>query len=202
MAGHAGSWRVRQIPVLIVLLVAAAGLTGCTRDRAKASMSVSPQAALVDQPVAVTVTLTGLPAGARATLTARARDTDGITWSATAQFKATSAGEVSLDQPSLGGSCTGVNPMGLFTLMAPPPGSASDWFLYPKAGYDVTLQASVGGRMAAEATVRRQGPGRGRRGRAAATSGQGRDLRESVPAQALRGQTSGGCWSSAAPVGA
>ena len=55
MAGHAGSWRVRQIPVLIVLLVAAAGLTGCTRDRVKASMSVSPQAALVDRPVAVTV---------------------------------------------------------------------------------------------------------------------------------------------------
>jgi dienelactone hydrolase len=48
--------------------------------------------------------------------------------------------------------------MGLFALMAPPPGSASDWFLYPEAGYDVTLQASVGGRMAAEATVRRQGP--------------------------------------------
>jgi hypothetical protein len=45
MAGHAGSWRVRQIPVLIVLLVAA-GLAGCTRDRVKASMSVSPQAAL------------------------------------------------------------------------------------------------------------------------------------------------------------
>ena len=156
MAGHAGSWRVRQIPVLIVLLVAAAGLTGCTRDRVKASMSVSPQAALVDQPVAVTVT--GLPAGSRATLTARARDTDGITWSATAQFKATSAGEVALDQPSLGGSYTGVNPMGLLTLMAPPPGSAPDWFLYPEAGYDVTLQASVGGRMAATATVRRQGP--------------------------------------------
>ena len=109
MAGHTGSWRVRQIPVLIVLLVAAAGLTGCTRDRVKASMSVSPQAALVDQ-------------------------------------------------PSLGGSYTGVNPMGLLTLMAPPPGSAPDWFLYPEAGYDVTLQASVGGRMAATATVRRQGP--------------------------------------------
>jgi Acyl-CoA thioester hydrolase/BAAT N-terminal region len=78
----------------------------------------------VDQPVAVTVR--DLPAGARATLTARARDTDGITWSATAQFKATSAAEVSLDQPSLGGGYTGVNPMGLFTLLAPPPGSAPD----------------------------------------------------------------------------
>jgi len=159
MAGHAGSCRVRQIPVLLVLLVAAAGLAGCTRgadrDRIQASISVMPMAALVDQPVAVTVR--GLPAGARTTLTARARDTDGITWSATAQFGATSAGEVSLDQPSLGGSYTGVNPMGLFTLMAPPPESAPDWFLYPEAGYDVELQASVGGRVAATATVKRQG---------------------------------------------
>jgi hypothetical protein len=102
---------------VIVLLVAAAGLAGCTRggdrDRVQASIAVSPQAALVDQPVAVRVR--GLPAGARTTLTARARDTGGSSWSATAQFQATSAGEVSLDQPSLGGSYTGVNSMGLFT---------------------------------------------------------------------------------------
>ena len=160
MAGQAGSWRVRPVPVLIALLVAAAGLAGCTRggdrDRVQASISVTPLAALVDQPVAVTVR--GLPAGARTTLTATARDADGITWSATAQFQATSAGEVSLDQPSLGGSYTGVNPMGLFTLLAPPPGSAPDWFLFPEAGYDLTLQASVGGRAAATATAKRQGP--------------------------------------------
>ena len=106
MAAHPGSWRVRPIRLLIVLLVTAAGLAGCTgggdRDRGQASISVSPLAALVDQPVAVTVQ--GLPAGTRTTLTARARDTDGITWSATAQFTATSAGEVSLGQRSVGGS--------------------------------------------------------------------------------------------------
>jgi dienelactone hydrolase len=160
MAGHAGSWRVRPIPVLLALLVAAAGLAGCTpgadRGRAQASISVSPQAALVDEPVAVTVQ--GLPGGAQATLTARSKDTDGITWSATAQFKATSAGKVSLGQPSLGGSYTGVNPMGLFTLMVPPRGSALKLFLYPEAGYDVSLEASVDGRVAATATAKRQGP--------------------------------------------
>jgi dienelactone hydrolase len=117
---------------------------------------MSPQAALVDQPVAVTVQ--GLPAKARATLTAEATDTDGITWTAAAQFQATSAGKVSLGQPSLGGSYTGVNPMGLFTLMAPPPDAAPDWFRYPEAGYEVTLQAIVDGREVATATVRRQGP--------------------------------------------
>ena len=46
---------------------------------------------------------------------------------------------MSLGQPSLGGGYTGVNPMGLFTLMAPPPDSAPDWF-YPEAGYDVELE--------------------------------------------------------------
>jgi dienelactone hydrolase len=119
-------------------------------------MSVSPPVALVDQPV--TVSVRGLPAGARTTVTAKAMDADGTTWSATAQFEATPAGEVSLSQPSLGGSYAGVNPMGLFTFMAPPRGSVPAVFLHPEAGYDVTLQASVSGRVAATTTVRRQGP--------------------------------------------
>ena len=75
--------------------------------------------------------------------------------------------------------------------MAPPPGTAPDWFLQPAAGYDVTLQATVDGRVAAEATARRQKPVRGRRGRAAAAAGQGRDLREPVPAQAPRDSAPG-----------
>jgi dienelactone hydrolase len=145
---------------VIAVLVVVAGLAGCTgggdRERVQASISVSPPAALVDTPVAVTVR--GLPAGARTTLTATAGDADGVTWSATAQFEATSAGTVSLDQPSLGGSYTGVNPMGLFTLMAPPAGSAPDWFNLPEADYDVTLRASVDGRAAATASVHRPVP--------------------------------------------
>src|SRR4029450_3086187 len=45
------------------------------------------------------------------------------------------------------------NPVGLFTLMAPPPGSVPDWFLHGDADYEE------------------------------AAAGQGRDLREPVPAQ-------------------
>jgi dienelactone hydrolase len=48
--------------------------------------------------------------------------------------------------------------MGLFTLMAPPPGSAPAAFLHPEAGYDVQLQPSVSGQVVATATTRRQGP--------------------------------------------
>jgi hypothetical protein len=62
-----------------------------------------------------------------------------------------------LDQPSLGGSCTGVNPMGLFTPMTSPPGSTTAAFLHDPAGSDVELQASVSGRVAATAMVKRQG---------------------------------------------
>jgi dienelactone hydrolase len=160
MARRPRAWRIGQIQLLVALVVAAVGLAGCTgggdRDRPKASISVSPPAALMDEPV--TVSLRGLPAGARTTVTAKAVDSAGTTWSSSAQFQASSAGEVSLGQPSLGGSYTGVNPMGLFTLMAPPPGSAPDWFLYGEAGYDVAVQATVGGSMVAEASVRRQSP--------------------------------------------
>ena len=151
---------MRPIRLLVVLVVTGAGLGGCTgggdRDPGQALISVSPLAALVDQPVVVGVR--GLPAGARTTLTARARDTDGITWSATAPFTATAAGEVSLGQPSVGGRYTGVNPMGLFTLLAPPPGSAADWFGYGDAGYEVTLEAAVDGRVVATTSARRQDP--------------------------------------------
>jgi hypothetical protein len=160
MAMRARPRRTGRLQVLAALVVAAVGLAGCTgggdRGQLQASMSVSPQTALVDQPV--TVSVRGLPEGARTTVTAKATDTGGTVWSSSAQFQATSAGTVSLGQPSLGGSYTGVNPMGLFTLLAPLSGPAPDWFLYPDAGYDVALQASVGGRVAATATVRRPGP--------------------------------------------
>jgi dienelactone hydrolase len=160
MAPRARAWRIGQLQVLVALVVAAVGLAGCTgggdRGRPNASISVSPPAALMDEPV--TVSLRGLPADARTTVTAKAVDSEGTTWSSSAQFQASSAGQVSLGQPSLGGSYSGINPMGLFTLMAPPPGSAPDWFLYGEAGYDVAVQATVGGRMVAEASVRRQSP--------------------------------------------
>jgi dienelactone hydrolase len=153
-------WRCDHLRALTVVLVVAAGLAGCTGGRADvdAVMSVSPSTALLDAPV--TVSVRGLPAGARTTVTATATDADGTTWSASADFQATSAGTVSLDQPSLGGSYTGANPMGLFEFMTPQPSSTTAvGFQVPGSGsYEVTLSASVDGSVVFTAGVRRQTP--------------------------------------------
>lgn len=141
-------------PVLAVV-----GLTGCHRSSDAAAghpaISVSAAQALLDVPVSVSVH--GLPAGARTTVTATARDDGGTTWTSSAQFQASAAGDVSLQEGSLAGSYAGRQPMGLFEFMAPPVGDlTSRYFQQPATGYDVTLVASVGGRRVATATTHRQ----------------------------------------------
>lgn len=119
------------------------------------AMAVTPHSALVDVPVDVTVRR--VPAGAKVTIAAAAKDHDGTTWTSSAIFTATSAGTVSSTQASTGGSYTGVDPMGLFALMAPPPaGSSTSRFL--SNGYDVEFQARVGGKLAAVGTAHREDP--------------------------------------------
>jgi hypothetical protein len=102
-------------PVAAVLLlagIASACTAGGGPDPARGTMTVSPAEARYDVPVAVTVR--GLPAGARTTITASSTDRTGTAWSASADFDATPAGTVSLDQPPVGGSYSGADPMGLF----------------------------------------------------------------------------------------
>jgi dienelactone hydrolase len=154
-----GGWQVRRISVLASLVVAAAVLAVLRAGYSAPvdpSMSVSPQLALADEPV--TVSVRNLRAGQRTTVTATATDADGTTWSASAQFEAGPDGVVSLDQPALGGSYSGVDPMGLFELMTPPSGSTARVFRSPDSGYDVTLHATIGNRVAGTATARRQTP--------------------------------------------
>jgi dienelactone hydrolase len=141
------------------LALVATGLTGCHRSPGATgshpAISVSAAQALLDVPVSVSVH--GLPPGARTTVTATARDDSGTTWTSSAQFQASAAGTVSLGQASLAGSYTGANPMGLFEFMAPPAGDVTHtYFLEPATGYDVTLAASVAGRKVATATTHRQ----------------------------------------------
>jgi pimeloyl-ACP methyl ester carboxylesterase len=116
-------------------------------------MTVTPASALADVPVSVTVT--GLPAGARTTVTATATDTSGVPWQSSADFRAGSDGKVSLAQKPLSGYPS-ADPMALFLLMTPTRGSAA--FFAGGRTLDVTLRASVDGKVVAQAVAHRRGP--------------------------------------------
>jgi dienelactone hydrolase len=116
-------------------------------------MTVTPASALLDVPVAVTVS--GLPAGARITVTAAATDTAGVTWSSSADFQAGPDGRVSLAQKPLSGY-PAADPMGLFELMTP--ASGTPLFFGGGETLDVSLRATAGGKTVARATAHRRGP--------------------------------------------
>jgi len=148
--------RVHRGRVLIAVSLACAGLWGCTGGGdGPVSMTVTPAAALIDQPVRVSIE--GLPARAVTTVTATAKDAAGVTWSATADFRASGGGALTLDQAPTGGAYTGVNPMGLFELMRPGDPDAVT-FEQPAGTYPVTLRATVGGKTVATAVATRQPP--------------------------------------------
>ncbi len=137
-------------------MLAALALTACTGgggDDLSATMTVAPASALTDVPVSVAVS--GLPAGARTTVTATATDTRGVPWTSSADFRAGADGRVSLAQKPLSGY-PDADPMGLFELMTPAR-SSSEFFLGADR-LDVTLRAAVAGKVVAQATAHRTGP--------------------------------------------
>lgn len=146
------------------LVTTAVALAGCTasapaprRVAGRVVLSARPRVALLDSDVAVSVT--GLPPRARVTLSASARDDEGMTWSSSAQLQASAAGTISLTQPSVGGSYTGRDAMGLFDLMTPDEaGAGAAEFIANPAGYDVNLRVTVAGRTVARGTVHRVSP--------------------------------------------
>ncbi len=161
MAGKSTARRLWITRVLATLALTGLGLSACHGQAptasGRASMSVSGAAALLDAPV--TVSVRGLPADAATTISASAVDAGGTTWTSSAQFRASSAGMVTLGQASLGGSYSGVNPMGLFEFMNPPMSDLKDTrFSASGTGYDVQLHASVGGEQLASVSTRRQTP--------------------------------------------
>ena len=134
---------------------AAPAAVGPAASTVSATITITPAAALIDEPVAVTIK--GLTPGAAVTVAAFATDRLHIRWTSTAQFTATSTGTVSLDQPtSAGGSYSGTNAMGLFQSMTPTT-PASTTFFTDITGYPVELQASVAGKVVATATTQRLG---------------------------------------------
>lgn len=150
------------------LSLAVTTVAGCTHKAPSAgpapaarhaSITASPRTALIDVPV--TVTVTGLSPGQQVTLQSSAVDAEGAQWQASARFRVPAGGVVTTDQASLGGSYAGVDPMGLFDLMAPPadePSTSVD-VAEGETGYSVSLSASVAGTQVATGTARRNNPG-------------------------------------------
>jgi dienelactone hydrolase len=152
-------------PFLVMLALGASVLAGCHNPRpdsgsggAPARIAVSRISAPIDVPVSVTVT--GLPAGQPVTVSLSGTDRVGVRWSSSAQFRATPAGTVSLNQSALGGSYTGVHPMGLFELMAPPDGTPDSDGVFATATDDrqLSLAVSLHGRTLATTTIDRWRP--------------------------------------------
>lgn len=119
-------------------------------------MTVTPATALYDEPV--TVTLTGLGAGRETTVTAQTTDAAGVTWTSSADFRASKDGSLDLSAPPSGGSYAQANPMGLFQMMRPD--RDVDGLAFDRSGsYQVVLKAEVRGRPVATATATRLLPG-------------------------------------------
>jgi dienelactone hydrolase len=120
------------------------------------TICAAPAASLADQPV--TIKINGLPPGARASVRLRSVDADGVAWSSSAVFRASSAGLIDPARTAaLSGSYTGVSAMGLFWSMqprGPHPDGAYSWSYTRAASFEVSV--AVSGRVRASATLSRR----------------------------------------------
>jgi pimeloyl-ACP methyl ester carboxylesterase len=141
----------------VVLVLAGVALSAC-HAAAHVRFISSPGIATVDSPV--DIQLHGLPSRAVTTVTASAVDEKQQVWTASARYTATIEGVVSLDQAAIGGSYTGVNPMGLFEYMLPPASAPAADVVFNPSGptYQVTITATVKGKQVANTTLEREYP--------------------------------------------
>uniref|UniRef100_G3Q0D6 Acyl-CoA thioester hydrolase/bile acid-CoA amino acid N-acetyltransferase domain-containing protein n=1 Tax=Gasterosteus aculeatus TaxID=69293 RepID=G3Q0D6_GASAC len=123
-------------------------------------LSLLPRArCMFDEPVQVKVA--GLRSRQMVTLRARSTDEKGVVFSSSATFRADGSGQIDLERdPSLGGTYTGVEPMGLLWSMRPD--ALHKRFQRTKSLNAHVVKISVhdqekeeGGRMLAEATNER-----------------------------------------------
>jgi pimeloyl-ACP methyl ester carboxylesterase len=150
--------RSRRVCIAILGVAVGGGLSACSHGSAAppARIVVSAAPSLLSDPVGVTID--GLPARSAVTVQASARDSFGQRWTSSARYSASASGRVSLGQPSVGGSYTGVNAMGLFEFMAPPATDTSaTYFSSSRAGFTVSLTAVADGKTVARASIDRQG---------------------------------------------
>jgi len=139
-----------------IAVTAACGGHSRPANPSTARIVVSPSSAMFYDPASTKIS--GLPAFARVTVTASA-PSKGVNWTSDAVFTSNSAGDVSLSQPSVGGSYRGSDAMGLVETLAPPqpPSGAPENFDPSGAsGFDVELSVSVSGHVLATATMTRR----------------------------------------------
>lgn len=121
MAGlHAAHRRAAKVLNIGIVALLVALLVACTDepDPRPGLLDISPDMALLDEPVRIRVT--ALAPGQRVELTATANWLDGSTWSASATFRADGGGVVDLDRDAPeSGDYTGVDGMGLIVAMRP-----------------------------------------------------------------------------------
>jgi dienelactone hydrolase len=154
--------------VIVVLALALGGVSACVGGsgassagsapsdggRGSAVMRVDPPSSTTDAPVSIT--MSGLPAGAEATVEAWTTDARSRKWTSQARFTVGDDGRLSLAQPSEGGSYTGADPMGLLESLDIDDPDPYGEFRVLAHTYAVNVRVSVGGRVRASAVVRRE----------------------------------------------
>jgi len=156
--------RTRRWFASTAIALLCAGCSGGPSSPAHAhvDLNAGPFSAPFDTPVHVTVS--GLPPGGLVTLRARTLDYEGKPWESAAQFRASAAGTLNLATAvPVSGSYRVADPAGLLWSLRPAfTTSPGTQFYINDAGFVVTLQVVVGGRVQAGATlVRRAASGTG-----------------------------------------
>lgn len=119
---------------------------------------VQPTVSLLDQPVQVRIF--HLPPKQLVSITLTSIDALGRTWVSTARFESGSQGEINLaTTPSLGGSYTGVQPMGIVSSMKPMAGQSGNYAYWwaASSAQDFHLSVGISGQEVASATFQRLG---------------------------------------------
>ncbi|MDQ6709167.1 MAG: acyl-CoA thioesterase/BAAT N-terminal domain-containing protein [Candidatus Dormibacteraeota bacterium] len=146
-----GRWQ-RAIGSLAVLGLLA--LPACqSKPAAALSLQVDRATALIDQPLQITVS--GVDAGAQATVALSTVDRLGARWSSSARFTADSAGQIRVAaQAPTSGDYSGVQPMGLFSSLHADSSSALAFYLPPAPTQTAILTVTAGSASADRSVIR------------------------------------------------
>jgi dienelactone hydrolase len=139
-----------------VLVMAAAGCGGGSPGVPPVRLDAGPAAAVLVDPVHVTVS--GLPPAALVTVQAQALDREGQPWISAAAFRASATGTLNLATAvPVSGSYHTADAAGLLWSLHPAPGtSQATGFSTSAAGFTVRLQVLTGGQVRATATLQRR----------------------------------------------